>query len=353
MNKKNKLIMVGSVVLGGSIITGIAVSLSQKTNELTPEQKQEQEKITALTKEYKTTLSEANDKLGERNPELSAIQSALPNNPTSDDLQNAINKINELINTKKQQDDDSKKTKEDNGSTNSPNRNSEQQQEGAKTGSDEKTEKNNGSVSSQNSNNEKQQEGTETKSRIVQTAKKDNGQVNSQNDNSKTREEEGTKTVSRVIKTTEENSITAKSMKSQVDSQSKATKDQQNHTKVNKTVENSIESIKEKVADLKSTLIPIKFYFSGGYFYLKLQTSQTIYDKIKNNRLEFELKHVKDGIINVINDRAAEFDDHKGHNLTYLYYSKEGGDNVSFVISSELSYGSNTFEKGDYEVVSV
>ncbi|AHH45366.1 hypothetical protein [Mesomycoplasma bovoculi] len=51
MIKKTKLIIIGSTVLAGSTITGIAVPLSQKANQPTPEQKQEQEKIPALTKE--------------------------------------------------------------------------------------------------------------------------------------------------------------------------------------------------------------------------------------------------------------------------------------------------------------
>ncbi len=321
MTKKSILIIAGSTVLAGSVITGIAVPLSQKANQSTPEQKQEQQQ-------------DDSKKTGENS---------------------------EQVETNKQQDDSQK----DNQSTPEqkqeqekiPALTEEKQQNGAEAGSGEKTEENSAQAEStkpqvdsqKDSDTQKQQdeveagsgEKAEENSTQVESTKP---QVDSQKDSTKEEQQNGVESASG------EDNKAAQPMESQVDSQNNGTEKQQNNGEVGEKVENSsdVESSEQKGTELQSQLTPVNLLFRDGYFFLRLRTSKTTFDKIKKDRLEFTLDKG-----NREYDELASEITQSNHTAYYLNYLDQGNDNVSFEITSEQRYGSDPNEKGTYKVTKV
>ncbi|AHH45365.1 hypothetical protein [Mesomycoplasma bovoculi] len=169
------------------------------------------------------------------------------------------------------------------------------------------------------------------------------GQVDSQKDSTKEKQKDGAESASG------EDNKAAQPMKSQVDSKNNGTENQQNGPEVSGKVEkhDTIESIKQKGTELQSQLTPVNLYFRDKYFFLRLQTSKTTYDKIKNDRLKFVLEK---GLREYI-EQAAEVE--QNHQTSYyLNYLDEHNGNVSFEITSDQSYGGND-EKGTYKVTKV
>ncbi|AHH45362.1 hypothetical protein [Mesomycoplasma bovoculi] len=299
MTKKSKLIIAGSTVLAGTIITGIAVPLSQKANQPTPEQKQEQEKIPALTEENKGQVDSQKDSTEDKQQNSAEAGSGEKTEENSAQEET------------KPQVDSQKDSTED------------KQQNGAEAGSGEKTEENSAQE--------------ETKP-----------QVDLQNNSTEDKQQNGEKAGSGGK--TEENNKVTEPMKSQVDSQNNGNGNQQNNGEIGKKVENSnaVESSEQKGTELKSKLTPVILYFFNGDFFLRLLTSKATFEKIKNDRLAFTLD--KGGL--KIDELASEFPQ-SGHTSYYRNYYDEPNGNVSFEIISNRSYGSDPKEKGKYKVTKV